>query len=162
MDENELLLILPLKILCWRFWIALLLQSSEPPARVKHQIINQYINSSTIALDHSNEPHNDLPNGPGQGQNDPHQGKFMTYTSSPPADCPSWNSPNSRTSSVTSQNYNRWNVWPNKRTKLLSAAGTGYFYTARRNVTRSPEKFKMVKFDPMVRRRVLFTEHKIK
>ncbi|KAL3772792.1 hypothetical protein ACHAWO_004801 [Cyclotella atomus] len=46
--------------------------------------------------------------------------------------------------------------------KLLSTAGTGYFYTARRNVTRTPEKFKMVKFDPVVRQRVLFTEHKIK
>ncbi|KAL7487225.1 hypothetical protein ACHAW6_012837 [Cyclotella cf. meneghiniana] len=46
--------------------------------------------------------------------------------------------------------------------KLLSTAGTGYFYTTRRNVTRTPEKFKFVKFDPVVRRRVLFTEHKIK
>jgi large subunit ribosomal protein L33 len=46
--------------------------------------------------------------------------------------------------------------------QLLSTAGTGYFYTARRNVTRTPEKFKMVKFDPVVRQRVLFTEHKIK
>ncbi|KAL7467159.1 hypothetical protein ACHAXS_007408 [Conticribra weissflogii] len=46
--------------------------------------------------------------------------------------------------------------------KLLSSAGTGYFYTTRRNVTRTPEKFKFVKYDPIVRRRVLFTEHKIK
>ncbi|KAL7452243.1 hypothetical protein ACHAWC_003973 [Mediolabrus comicus] len=46
--------------------------------------------------------------------------------------------------------------------KLLSSAGTGYFYTTRRNVTRTPDKFKFVKFDPIVRRRVLFTEHKIK
>jgi large subunit ribosomal protein L33 len=46
--------------------------------------------------------------------------------------------------------------------QLLSSAGTGYFYTTRRNVTRTPDKFKFVKFDPIVRRRVLFTEHKIK
>ncbi|KAL3768788.1 hypothetical protein ACHAWU_006889 [Discostella pseudostelligera] len=46
--------------------------------------------------------------------------------------------------------------------KLLSSAGTGYFYTTRRNITQTPEKFKFVKFDPIVRRRVLFTEHKIK
>ncbi|KAK1743381.1 hypothetical protein ACHAXM_008253 [Skeletonema potamos] len=46
--------------------------------------------------------------------------------------------------------------------KLLSSAGTGFFYTTRRNVSRTPEKFKFVKFDPIVRRRVLFTEHKIK
>ena len=89
--------------------------------------------------------------------------RLVHDTSSPPADYPSKNSTNARTSFVTSHNYNRWNVWPNTYTlKLLSAAGTGYFYTARRNVTRSPEKFKMVKFDPVVRRRVLFTEHKIK
>ncbi|EED91339.1 predicted protein [Thalassiosira pseudonana CCMP1335] len=46
--------------------------------------------------------------------------------------------------------------------KLLSSAGTGFFYTTRRNVSKTPEKFKFVKFDPIVRRRVLFTEHKIK
>lgn len=46
--------------------------------------------------------------------------------------------------------------------QLLSSAGTGFFYTTRRNVSRTPEKFKFVKFDPIVRRRVLFTEHKIK
>ncbi len=46
--------------------------------------------------------------------------------------------------------------------KLLSTAGTGYFYTTRRNVTATPEKFKFVKFDPIVRRKVLFTEAKIK
>ncbi|EED86095.1 RM33, ribosomal protein 33 mitochondrial large ribosomal subunit, partial [Thalassiosira pseudonana CCMP1335] len=47
-------------------------------------------------------------------------------------------------------------------TQLLSSAGTGFFYTTRRNVSKTPEKFKFVKFDPIVRRRVLFTEHKIK
>jgi large subunit ribosomal protein L33 len=47
-------------------------------------------------------------------------------------------------------------------TQLVSSAGTGYFYTTRRNVTATPEKFKFVKFDPIVRRRVLFTEAKIK
>ncbi|KAL7532741.1 hypothetical protein ACHAXR_004815 [Thalassiosira sp. AJA248-18] len=46
--------------------------------------------------------------------------------------------------------------------KLLSSAGTGFFYTTRRNVAKTPEKFKFVKFDPVVRRHVLFTEHKIK
>lgn len=46
--------------------------------------------------------------------------------------------------------------------QLVSSAGTGYFYTTRRNISRTPEKFKFVKFDPIVRRKVLFTESKIK
>jgi len=46
--------------------------------------------------------------------------------------------------------------------QLLSTAGTGYFYTSRRNVSKTPEKIKKMKFDPIVRRHVLFTEHKIK
>lgn len=46
--------------------------------------------------------------------------------------------------------------------KLLSSVGTGFFYTTRKNVVKNPEKMKMIKFDPVVRRRVVFTEHKIK
>ena len=46
--------------------------------------------------------------------------------------------------------------------KLLSSAGTGFFYTTRKNVVKSPDKLKFVKFDPVVRRRVLFNEAKIK
>jgi large subunit ribosomal protein L33 len=46
--------------------------------------------------------------------------------------------------------------------KLLSSAGTGYFYTTRKNVTKSPEKLSFVKYDPVVQRRVIFKEAKIK
>jgi large subunit ribosomal protein L33 len=46
--------------------------------------------------------------------------------------------------------------------KLLSTAGTGFFYTTRKNVSRTPEKLTFVKFDPVVRRHVLFNEAKIK
>ena len=46
--------------------------------------------------------------------------------------------------------------------KLLSSAGTGYFYTTRKNVAKSIGKMAAVKFDPVVRRRVLFNEAKIK
>ena len=46
--------------------------------------------------------------------------------------------------------------------KLLSSAGTGFFYTTRKNVNRTKEKVRLVKFDPIVRRRVLFKEAKIK
>jgi large subunit ribosomal protein L33 len=46
--------------------------------------------------------------------------------------------------------------------KLLSSAGTGFFYTTRKNVTKSPDKVAFIKYDPVVRRRVLFKEAKIK
>jgi large subunit ribosomal protein L33 len=46
--------------------------------------------------------------------------------------------------------------------KLLSTAGTGFFYTTRKNVTNTQHKLNLIKFDPIVRQRVLFKEHKIK
>ena len=46
--------------------------------------------------------------------------------------------------------------------KLLSTAGTGYFYTTRKNITNTPEKLNLLKYDPVVRRRVVFKEGKIK
>jgi len=46
--------------------------------------------------------------------------------------------------------------------KMLSTAGTGFFYTTRKNVNRTTDKLRLVKFDPVVRRRVLFREAKIK
>jgi large subunit ribosomal protein L33 len=46
--------------------------------------------------------------------------------------------------------------------KLNSTAGTGFFYTTRKNVSKTPEKLQFIKFDPVVRRRVIFKEGKIK
>jgi large subunit ribosomal protein L33 len=46
--------------------------------------------------------------------------------------------------------------------KLTSTAGTGFFYTTRKNVASTPEKLLFRKFDPIVRRHVLFKETKIK
>ena len=46
--------------------------------------------------------------------------------------------------------------------KLLSSAGTGVFYTTRKNISKSPDKVAFVKYDPVVRQRVLFKEAKIK
>ncbi len=46
--------------------------------------------------------------------------------------------------------------------KLVSTAGTGYFYTTRKNTRNTTEKFKMKKYDPKVRKHVDFTEAKIK
>ncbi|PRW58583.1 50S ribosomal L33 [Chlorella sorokiniana] len=46
--------------------------------------------------------------------------------------------------------------------KLLSTAGTGYFYVARKNPRKLPKKLEFVKYDPRVQRHVLFTETKLK
>jgi large subunit ribosomal protein L33 len=46
---------------------------------------------------------------------------------------------------------------------LVSSAGTGYFYTFRRNKKRSRggSKLSMMKYDPIARKHVLFEEKKL-
>ncbi|EDO46771.1 predicted protein [Nematostella vectensis] len=44
--------------------------------------------------------------------------------------------------------------------RLVSMAGTGYFYTMTRN--RLKDKLQLMKYDPVVRQHVLFTEQKVK
>ncbi len=46
--------------------------------------------------------------------------------------------------------------------KLESSAGTGHYYTTTKNKRNSPDKLEMKKFDPVVRKHVLYTEGKIK
>ncbi len=46
--------------------------------------------------------------------------------------------------------------------KLVSSAGTGYYYTTDKNKRTKPEKLELKKFDPVVRKHVTFKEHKIK
>lgn len=46
--------------------------------------------------------------------------------------------------------------------KLLSSAGTGYFYVTKKNPRKKPEKLKLNKYDPVVRKHVEFVETKIK
>lgn len=46
--------------------------------------------------------------------------------------------------------------------KLLSAAGTGYFYVTKKNPRTMTEKLEMKKYDPKIRKHVLFKEAKIK
>jgi large subunit ribosomal protein L33 len=41
-----------------------------------------------------------------------------------------------------------------EKIKLVSSAGTGHFYT--------PDKIEMMKFDPKIRKRVIYKEEKIK
>ena len=46
--------------------------------------------------------------------------------------------------------------------KLLSSADTGFFYVARKNPRKKPEKLEFRKYDPVVRKHVAFREAKIK
>ena len=46
--------------------------------------------------------------------------------------------------------------------KMVSSAGTGHFYTTDKNKRTTPEKLEMKKFDPVVRRHVVYKEAKIK
>lgn len=46
--------------------------------------------------------------------------------------------------------------------RLVSTAGTGYFYVTKKNPRNSTEKFQHRKYDPVIRKHVLFKEAKIK
>ena len=46
--------------------------------------------------------------------------------------------------------------------KLVSSAGTGYFYTTKKNPRKTIEKLTLRKYDPKVRKHVEFKEAKIK
>jgi large subunit ribosomal protein L33 len=49
-----------------------------------------------------------------------------------------------------------------EKIKLVSTAGTGFFYTTTKNKRKTPDKLKMKKYDPVVRKHVEFVEEKIK
>ncbi len=46
--------------------------------------------------------------------------------------------------------------------KLVSSAGTGFYYTTNKNKKNTPDKLEKKKFDPKVRKHVIFREAKIK
>lgn len=46
--------------------------------------------------------------------------------------------------------------------KLLSTADTGHFYTTDKNKKNTPGKMEMKKYDPVVRKHVIYKEAKIK
>lgn len=46
--------------------------------------------------------------------------------------------------------------------KLLSTADTGYFYVAQKSVKQASQKLQLIKYDPLINMRVLFTEVKLK
>ena len=49
-----------------------------------------------------------------------------------------------------------------EKIKLESTAGTGHFYTTTKNKRNMPDKFEIKKFDPVVRKHVIYKEGKIK
>ncbi len=49
-----------------------------------------------------------------------------------------------------------------EKIRLVSSAGTGHFYTTTKNKRNHPEKIEIRKFDPRVRRHVIYKEAKIK
>ena len=49
-----------------------------------------------------------------------------------------------------------------EKIKLVSTAGTGYYYTVTKNKREHPEKMEVRKYDPKVRQHVAFKEAKIK
>lgn len=49
-----------------------------------------------------------------------------------------------------------------QKIKLLSTAGTGFFYVTKKNPRNTTEKMVFKKYDPVVRKHVEFKEHKIK
>ncbi len=49
-----------------------------------------------------------------------------------------------------------------EKVRLVSSAGTGYFYTTTKNRRTHPDKVKCMKYDPTVRKHVEFVEQKMK
>ena len=46
--------------------------------------------------------------------------------------------------------------------RLISSAGTGHFYTTTKNKRNTPDKMEIMKFDPVIRKHVIYKEGKIK
>jgi len=46
--------------------------------------------------------------------------------------------------------------------KLVSSAGTGHFYTTTKNKRNQSGKMELMKYDPVIRKHVLYKEAKIK
>lgn len=49
-----------------------------------------------------------------------------------------------------------------EKIRMVSSAGTGHFYTTTKNKRTMPEKLEMKKFDPVIRKHVMYKEAKIK
>jgi large subunit ribosomal protein L33 len=49
-----------------------------------------------------------------------------------------------------------------EKVRMVSSAGTGHFYTTDKNKRTTPDKLEMKKYDPVVRKHVMYKEAKIK
>ena len=49
-----------------------------------------------------------------------------------------------------------------EKIRLVSSARTGHFYTTDKNKSSMPDNFEIKKFDPVVRKHVIYKEEKIK
>ena len=49
-----------------------------------------------------------------------------------------------------------------EKIRLMSSAGTGHYYTTTKNRRLHPEKMEVKKYDPVVRKHVIYKEGKIK
>ena len=49
-----------------------------------------------------------------------------------------------------------------EKIRMNSTAGTGHFYTTDKNKRTMPDKLEMKKYDPVVRKHVMYKEAKIK
>lgn len=49
-----------------------------------------------------------------------------------------------------------------EKVRMNSSAGTGHFYTTDKNKRTTPDKLEMKKYDPVVRKHVMYKEAKIK
>lgn len=49
-----------------------------------------------------------------------------------------------------------------EKVKLVSSEGTGHYYTTTKNKRTMSEKLEMKKYDPVVRKHVMYKEAKIK
>jgi large subunit ribosomal protein L33 len=49
-----------------------------------------------------------------------------------------------------------------EKIKLVSSAGTGHYYTTTKNRRTKPDKLELKKYDPVVRKHVVYKEAKIK
>jgi large subunit ribosomal protein L33 len=49
-----------------------------------------------------------------------------------------------------------------EKIRLMSSAGTGHYYTTTKNRRLHPEKMEIKKYDPTIRKHVIYKETKIK
>lgn len=49
-----------------------------------------------------------------------------------------------------------------EKIRMVSSAGTGHFYTTDKNKKNTPKKMEKKKYDPVVRKHVIYKEAKIK